>query len=476
MLTWTACSNPNRETNEELSSESQINISNTPGKGVEFFQGSYKDALALAEQDGKLVFVFFFVDWVASNSVMREVVFRRPEVGEYFNERIVSFEVDRGKSEILMSDLVNIIDTKFDVVIPTYLVLDSEGNGLSQAHGSALPRQIISIISRAIGETDSTFAATQKKYEDGERSIDFLQQYLMEAMEELAFRTLNRQDDASIRAFRAEEAKYKQIAAEYFELKPYTDLINEIDAHLIMYFYSHAARGDVLVDFVLDHYDEFLTVTSEVEMAQFTLNATFLATSSAARTGDEKFFEYIDSLESYPLIQAVEYERKRDFYREYFPENMRKEWEITYYKARGDWDQVIEEYEKRFREQSTRVAAWDRRELAEQLLQSENPEHHKVAIKYAREAHESDQQNPQFAATYIIALITVGKKHTAVHITEEYRKGLSDSESDKERQREFDHGLSTRLEVIGESSPKKLVKFAFLVQWKLVGTDALSYI
>lgn len=453
MLTWTACSNPNRDANEELSNESQINIPDTPSKGVEFFQGSYQDALALAEQEGKLVFVFYYVDWVASNSVMRDVVFRRPEVGEYFNERFVSFEVDLGKSEVLMSDLENIIDTKFDVVIPTYLILDSEGNSLSQAHGCALPRQFISIISRALGETHSTFAATQKKYEDGERSTEFLQRYLMGAIEELAFRTLNRQYDASVRAFRAEEAKYKQIAKEYFELKPDSDLINEIDAHLIMYFYSDTARGEALVDFVLDHYDEFLAVTSKVEMAQFALTATYLATFKAAETGDEKFFEYIESLESYPLNQAIEYERKRDFYREFFPENMRKMWEITYFKARGEWDRVIQEYEKRFRTQSASVAAWDRLELAEQLLQSENPEHHKLAIKLARVAHESDRKNPRFAVTYVIALITNDRKHTAVHVTENYRKRLSESESDKERQREFDHSLSTRLEVIGESAP-----------------------
>ena len=448
---WTACSNPNGEENEGPSSVSQSDTRNSASQGIDFFHGSLKDARALATQEDKPVFVYFYGDWIASSIVMLETVFPKPKVGEYFNERFVNYQVDVGNEEL--HDLFLEIDFQFDVVIPTYLILDSEGNALGQAHGGASPRQLISIISRALGETKSTFAAMQKRYELGERSTEFIQQFLMDAIEELAFRKLYRQDKASVQAYNDEEAKYKKITDEYFETKSLTNLINETDAHLILYYYEHSARGSELVEFVLDHYDEFLTVSSETAMARFALNATYLAVFAAARTGDDRFFEYIESLKSYPLSQAVEYERSRDSYSQYFPERMKYAWEIDYLKAKGDWDGVFDVYLKRLKEMGDNAPAHEIEYVARELLESEHPAVHRAAVEYGRRAFDLDDKNPQFAVTYVSALLATEKKYSAVQIIEHYRKRMSRTEHDKVTLKEFNNILSTTLEKNVETSP-----------------------
>ena len=450
ILLYTACSNPNGEENEGLSNESQSDTRDSANQGVDFFHGSLKDARTLAAQEDKLVFVYLYGDSIGSSIVMLEAVFPKLEVGEYFNERFVNYQVDLQKEYQRNRDLE--IDYQFDVVIPAYLILDSEGNVLGQTHGGASPRQIISIISRAIGETKSMFAALLKRYEMGERSTGFIQQFLMDAIEELAFRKLDRQDEASAQAYKDEGAKYKKIADEYFERKPYTDLINETDAHLIMYFYEHSGREDELVEFVLDRYDEFLAVSSEVAMANFTFAATNLALGAAARTGDDRYVEYIESLERYPLNQAVEYERSRGRIR-YFPEHVRYVWDLDFLKANGDWDAVHDVYIKRLEEMGDNVPARVFTYVARELLEVEHPTVHRAAVEYGRKAFELDHKNPQFAAIYISALLGAGKKYSAVQISEQYRKRMSHTEHDKVTLNEFNSLLSTRLERNIETSP-----------------------
>ena len=444
-FTFTASSFPIGEENERLSRKSQSNKPDSVRHGIDFFQGSFKDARALAAQEDKLVFVYFYGDWIASTSsiVMREAVFTNPDVGEYFNERFVNYQVDVWNEKLLNPILE--IGVKFDGHFPKYLILDNQGIILGQAHGGASPRQIVSIISQVIGETKSTFPAMQKRYEEGERSSEFIQQFLMAAIEELAFRKLDRQDEASVQAFEDEGAKYKKIADEYFERKPYADLINETDAHLIMYFYEQSGRGDELVEYVLDHYDDFLTVSSEVAMARFTIVATSLALGSAARTGDDRFVDYFDALKHYPLKQAIEYEHSRGR-KIYLPENMKYTWDLDYFKTNSDWDAIHDVYLKRLEEMGDNVPAREFEYVARVLLTCEHPTVNKAAVEYARRAFELDEKNPKFTATYISALTAAEKKYSAVQVLENYRKRMSRTEHDKVTLKEFNKLLSTNLE------------------------------
>lgn len=456
VLTCSVSSNPNMVENTDVTSESQSDTENSAFQGVEFFQGSYEDALALAKQEDKLVLVYCYYYGNTPSIVIRDEVFRRAEVGQYFNERFVNYQVEIEKEDWDKSSLKAAYALYIDYTAPTYLIQDHEGNALAQAYGGTSPTQIISIISRALGETDSAFAALQKRYDAGDRSTEFIQQYLMGAIEELAFRSLWSQDKQSRTLYRDDRAKLKEIAEEYFETKPKTDLINETDAHLITYFYWDAARGDEIVDFVLDHYNEFLDVSSKTAMALFTLETTSLGVYEAAQIGDEKFVEYFDSLKSYPLNQAIEFLREHEFLvgpDPYFPSCVRYWSGTDYLKAKGNWDQDDDVYLKHLEECAASANKFEL--VARVLLEPEEPPAflQKAAVEYSRRAYEKDQTDPQIVATHISALRAVGKMYSAVQITEQYRKKMSRTPHGRVTLKEFESLLAATFEEKVESSP-----------------------
>lgn len=143
------------------------NENNAENEGMELFNGSFEEALALAEEQDKLVFVDVYTMWCGPCVVMQETVFPEAEVGEYFNPRFVSLKLDMENEDQNGPEL----GARYKVgVLPTYLILDTEGNEIGRATGGASPSQFISMISRALGESTSTFDAMQARYDDGERS------------------------------------------------------------------------------------------------------------------------------------------------------------------------------------------------------------------------------------------------------------------------------------------------------------------
>ena len=428
MPLWNACSAPPEEPKAGDIAETVTESPTNESQGMEFFDGSFEEALASAGQQEKLVFVDVYTMWCGPCIVMQETVFPLPEVGDYFNKRFVNLKLDMEDEEQNGPE----IGTRYKIgVVPTYLILDSEGNELGRALGGASASQFIEMISRVLGDSESTFEEMQATYDAGERSTEFIQQYLMGAIVELAFREIDNQDIDSVRAYFEEGEKYKKIAVEYFASRPFEDLINETDARLVMHFHERTSRGDELVEFVLEQYEEFLAVTSESAMAQFTLNTTLGAVADAARSGDETFTTYIEALDTYPLSKAVEHERNRYPDSRLLPERMRYSWETDFLMAKGDWDGVYEVYQKRFEDWGENATASHYEWASRELLQSENPEHHRVAAEYGRQAYELDGKDPYIAVGYISALIALEKTEEAQQVAEEYRSGLSDSEVDK---------------------------------------------
>ncbi len=449
-LILTGCSRPNQNENDELSNYSHSNLVEQASQGIEFFQGSFADALTQAEKDGKDVFVYHYSKLGASSVVMQEAVFPLPEIGAYFNERFISYQIDLGERVHPRGPLV--IHYDFHLIVdPVYLILDSDGYGIGHAHGRATPKQLISIINRVIGESESTFDTWQEQYDSGERSTEFIQQYLMNAIEDLAFvkRSGETRPDPSTHLVYV--TIHKEIADAYFASKSYKDLINETDAYLIMYFNEHAARGEELVEFVLQHYDEFLAVSSEAAMAQFALNATTNALIGAASNGDEEFIEYLEALETYPMKRALEHERARVSESHHFPESIMATWGLDYHQAIGDWERVYEILLTRLEAKGDTVKESDYVLTAIVLMESNNPAHHKKAVEYGKKVHESNLQAPSYAAVYVAALMVAGNQYTADQVSEEYRKRMVPLFNGSVKLKSYEDELSSLLDRIFEN-------------------------
>ena len=434
VLALVACSPVGEDT--EVTDPVALHSENSPptSQGIDFYEGSFEDALALAAQEEKMVFVDVYTIWCGPCVVMQETVFPLPEVGDFFNERFVNYKLDAENEEQNGPEL----EARFAIeAYPTYLILDQAGNEVDRA-SSALPsEQFIAVVSRLLGESESTFDQMQKRYDSGERSTEFIQQYLLDAIVELSFRELDNQDIESVRAYYEEGEKYKTIASEYFVSRPLPELINETDIQLVMHFYTGDPRGEEIVEFVIDNYDEVLAVSSEAAMSQFILEATLTSAAETAQAGDEKFTEYIDALDAYPLSKAVDYERNRDPNSRMLPEKLRFSWETPYLLTRKDFDGLIEVYKGRFEKWGDATTADHYSSAASKIVRSDKLAHREVALAYAERGYEMDQEDPFVVASYVSALMSVERKNDAQSIREEYRARLTDSNIDQDNLRIF---------------------------------------
>lgn len=70
-----------------------------PAIGINFFQGSWKEAVARAKQEKKCIFLDAYASWCGPCQTMDKEVYPNPAVAEYFNRRFVAIRVDMEKGE-----------------------------------------------------------------------------------------------------------------------------------------------------------------------------------------------------------------------------------------------------------------------------------------------------------------------------------------------------------------------------------------
>jgi thioredoxin 1 len=62
--------------------------------GIQFFQGSFKEALAKAKAEKKMIFMDAYTTWCGPCRMLKHNVFPDKALGEYFNKKFVSVAVD----------------------------------------------------------------------------------------------------------------------------------------------------------------------------------------------------------------------------------------------------------------------------------------------------------------------------------------------------------------------------------------------
>ena len=92
------------------------------GDGVNFFEGSFRQALAKAKKEKKMVMLDAYTSWCGPCKVLKNKVFPNKELGEYINEHFVAIGVDMEAGE--GPALANMYPVEG---YPTILFLDASG-------------------------------------------------------------------------------------------------------------------------------------------------------------------------------------------------------------------------------------------------------------------------------------------------------------------------------------------------------------
>ena len=202
---------------------------------------TYKEALAAAKAEKKLVFIDFYTSWCGPCKMMMKNIFPLKEVGNYLNSKFVCIKIDAEKGE--GPELAKRYQVK---AYPTFVAINpAEEILMTKVGGSGSGSGFIGSIDRLI-DPDKTPERMKQRYESGERTADLISAYAGLKMEEVY---KNRQPDMT----KKDEA-FKMVQDYFDGLKDKERLAEE---NLFIYTSYTESPADAIVRYMIANRDKF---------------------------------------------------------------------------------------------------------------------------------------------------------------------------------------------------------------------------
>ncbi|GAB4231442.1 MAG: hypothetical protein Tsb0034_03810 [Ekhidna sp.] len=139
---------------------------------IKFETSGWDQALKLAKEQDKLIFLDAYAEWCEPCKVMEEYTFSDLEVGNFYNQNFINVRMD-------MEDYPGVeLAEKFVVgVYPSLLFVNGDGEVIHRGCGSQDATAFLQLGEDALNDT-LNLAAYERQYAGGDRSPDFLIDYL----------------------------------------------------------------------------------------------------------------------------------------------------------------------------------------------------------------------------------------------------------------------------------------------------------
>ena len=140
--------------------------------GIDFFHGTWEEALEKAKKEDKLIFVDAYTTWCGPCKRMSKQVFPQDAVGEFYNKNFVSMKIDMEKTP------GRIFQKKYPVsAFPTLYYIDGDGKVAHVTKGGKSPEQFIQLGQMAMKKNDKS-GDYEADYKDGKRDYDLVYNYV----------------------------------------------------------------------------------------------------------------------------------------------------------------------------------------------------------------------------------------------------------------------------------------------------------
>ncbi|MCB0587249.1 MAG: thioredoxin family protein [Phaeodactylibacter sp.] len=144
--------------------------------GIEFEKGNWKDILAAAEAEDKIIFMDAYTTWCGPCKMMSRDVFTEASVGEFYNENFINAKIDMEAGEGI--ELAELYQVR---AYPSLLFIDGKGELLHRAVGYHDAGQFIGL-GKAAMDPSRRLSAMAARYAKGDRSPEFLYNYAKASM------------------------------------------------------------------------------------------------------------------------------------------------------------------------------------------------------------------------------------------------------------------------------------------------------
>ena len=109
------------------------------GVGIQFFDGTWQQAIEKAKKENKYIFLDAYASWCGPCKMMKHKTFTDKAVGEFYNKHFVCVAIDMEKS----GDGPTLAD-KFSVeAYPTLIYFHPEGKLIGKTMGFRKPKEFL---------------------------------------------------------------------------------------------------------------------------------------------------------------------------------------------------------------------------------------------------------------------------------------------------------------------------------------------
>ena len=141
-------------------------------KGIDFFHGTWEEALVEAKAQEKLIFVDAYAVWCGPCKRMAKNVFTDEKVGEFYNKNFINMKIDMEKKPGRK------FGRKYPVsAFPTLMYIDGKGELVHKVKGAQQVDGFLKLGKFAMSKVDNSkeYAET---YEKGDRSPELVYNYV----------------------------------------------------------------------------------------------------------------------------------------------------------------------------------------------------------------------------------------------------------------------------------------------------------